>query len=51
MIRGSGKSLPFSTTRILPGRSVKKIRPSGAKSMAQGAIKPLATTSILYGIA
>ena len=41
---------PFSTTRTLPLlRSVKKIRPSGAKSIAHGVSKLLATTSGVYG--
>lgn len=31
-------------TRILPARSVKKRRPSGAKARAQGVSKPVATT-------
>src|SRR5919107_5057855 len=34
--RGSGLSLPFSKTLTRPGRSVKNIRPSGAKTIDQG---------------
>src|SRR2546426_2045938 len=42
---GSGFRRPFSITRSRPGRSVMKIRPSGAKANAQGISSFCATTS------
>src|SRR5262249_33505867 len=47
VIHGSGRSWPFSTTRIRPGRSVRNQRPSGAKAIAQGVSSPRSTTSTL----
>src|SRR5262245_66224939 len=49
-IHGSARSWPRSTTRILPGRSLMKIRLSGAKSMAHGVFKPRAKTSTEYSV-
>ena len=42
---GVGRKRPRSTTRTRPPRSLTKMRPSGAKLIAQGAASPDATTS------
>src|ERR1044072_5282881 len=42
---GSALSLPPSKTRTRPGRSVKSIRPSGAKTIDQGTSRPATTVS------
>jgi hypothetical protein len=47
-IQGSGRSLPFSMTRMRPGRSLTKMRPSGAKSIAQGVSTPRTKVSTVY---
>ena len=38
---------PSENTRMRPGRSVMNMRPSGAKSIAQGTSRPVARTSAL----
>src|SRR5437867_3785658 len=43
--QGVGSRTPSLMTRMRPGRSVTKRRPSGARSTAHGASRPLATTS------
>src|SRR5262245_26485457 len=41
---GWGSSFPSCSTRMRPGRSVMKSRPSGPKASAQGTSSPLPTT-------
>src|SRR5689334_8046783 len=47
---GSDSAWPCTITRTQPGRSLKKIRPSGANTTDHGACSREATISTRYGV-